>query len=461
MPTKRSKKNNQQSKKKKQSQSSHDDNSNSSITAPPHENSIRNGDHVSSTPKSSDEYQSAQKASASKRTLESSHILLSSLGAFLLGVALSAFYFQVICPRQQLYSAKDSYTSESVSIRSVAEIKHTNTRGNEHVNHSLPETPNNFTRNTNQPSSFSQPCNLYVAKSTIPNAGLGMYTSKGILKGSPVGPSDIVIQLTDLNPHYYSFIQVLSFDYLWSGEATGGQYEGRAVLSTIPGVGMLANGHSDLYNTIPQSSLRNNGKQREKVGLTYDNGQLYRSTHPAAGSSSSYYNFTFYANRDILPGGEILVQYGKEWFDERVGKQMIPSPSKSSQEMDGSDDNKHKSNAHDKLQQHVRSQQWLEENGICLDNIEMKQSTNPNAGRGAFATRNIRKGDIVAPAPVIQITHRQSMELLKVKTDPIKGDLVEKSQQLLLNYCFGHRNSSILLYPIVSVNRNQKGVLEA
>eukprot|EP00550_Attheya_septentrionalis_P001234 CAMPEP_0198283790 /NCGR_PEP_ID=MMETSP1449-20131203/3391_1 /TAXON_ID=420275 /ORGANISM="Attheya septentrionalis, Strain CCMP2084" /LENGTH=79 /DNA_ID=CAMNT_0043980625 /DNA_START=7 /DNA_END=243 /DNA_ORIENTATION=+ len=34
-----------------------------------------------------------------------------------------------------------------------------------------------------------------------------------------------------------------------------------------------------------------------------------------------------------------------------------------------------------------RSVEWLKENGKCLDNIKAGNSTIPEAGRGAFATR--------------------------------------------------------------------------
>jgi hypothetical protein len=37
----------------------------------------------------------------------------------------------------------------------------------------------------------------------------------------------------------------------------------------------------------------------------------------------------------------------------------------------------------------IRPLEWLEENGICLDNIVASQSSIPEAGRGAFATRPI------------------------------------------------------------------------
>ncbi|MGV2389782.1 MAG UNVERIFIED_CONTAM: hypothetical protein LVR29_20560 [Microcystis novacekii LVE1205-3] len=53
----------------------------------------------------------------------------------------------------------------------------------------------------------------------------------------------------------------------------------------------------------------------------------------------------------------------------------------------------------------------------------------------------IVKGDIVVPAPMIQIMDRDLLSLYDENGDHKVGD------QLVLNYCFGHRDSSLLLCP--------------
>jgi hypothetical protein len=70
----------------------------------------------------------------------------------------------------------------------------------------------------------------------------------------------------------------------------------------------------------------------------------------------------------------------------------------------------------------------------------------------AFATRSIPKGSVVAPAPVVQILDRKSLDIIRVKQDPDTGgvDVKEEVKLLLLNYCFGHINSSLLFFPYVS-----------
>jgi hypothetical protein len=85
----------------------------------------------------------------------------------------------------------------------------------------------------------------------------------------------------------------------------------------------------------------------------------------------------------------------------------------------------------------VRSIEWLEKNGRCLDNIRPDRSTIPQAGRGAFATRRIRQGEIIAPMPVVHL-RRQHMQVYDA--DDATDDDPEVwyvGEQQLLNYCFG------------------------
>ena len=79
--------------------------------------------------------------------------------------------------------------------------------------------------------------------------------------------------------------------------------------------------------------------------------------------------------------------------------------------------------------------------GQCLDTIREGKSTVPDAGRGAFATRDFRDGSVVAVAPLVQISDKEIMQTRNVSSR------ATATQQLLLNYCYGHRKSSLLLCP--------------
>ena len=55
----------------------------------------------------------------------------------------------------------------------------------------------------------------------------------------------------------------------------------------------------------------------------------------------------------------------------------------------------------------IRPVEYLEERGKCADNLRGGTSSIPHAGHGAFATRRIEKGGLVAPAPVAHIPHSE------------------------------------------------------
>ena len=95
---------------------------------------------------------------------------------------------------------------------------------------------------------------------------------------------------------------------------------------------------------------------------------------------------------------------------------------------------------------------------ICLyqcicSNIVPGNSTILHAGRGAFATRFIPKGGLVAPAPVIHFADKTALNMYN-ETRTIKGKIIKKNEQLttqlIHNYMFGHPNSSVVLFPYSS-----------
>lgn len=88
-----------------------------------------------------------------------------------------------------------------------------------------------------------------------------------------------------------------------------------------------------------------------------------------------------------------------------------------------------------------RSLSWLQENGICLDNLYGNKSKIIGAGQGSFASSMFLKGDILVTSPVVHVANK---EYLSMKNDRQRK---AKNYQLLLNYCFGHARSSVLLCP--------------
>jgi hypothetical protein len=114
--------------------------------------------------------------------------------------------------------------------------------------------------------------------------------------------------------------------------------------------------------------------------------------------------------------------------------------------------------------QATRNQSWLEQHGVCVDHLREGPSKLPHAGRGAFSTRFLPNGTIVAPLPMIHITNDRYFNMYALTTDDKGRKVIELpkrvvGKQLLLNYCYGHPNSTMLLCPYGSdvnlVNHNQ------
>jgi hypothetical protein len=242
-------------------------------------------------------------------------------------------------------------------------------------------------------------CDLVMAESTIPDAGWGIYTLQDLQPGSDkLGGGGVVIPVPDLQQHHLNLgMGLLLHSYMWSSEITGGSTEGTVVYSLMPGIGTLSNGASNSYNVVPYQARQGHG------GTS-------RDTSPGAGAGSYYQNFSFVPSKAIAAGGEIFIDYGRGW-DTKISKTATIQ----------------------------RSTAWLRKNGMCVDHLRPGLSKIPNAGHGAFASRFLPEGSIVAPAPLLPIAHRYSLHF-------VSHDGGQR-QQLLINYCWGHPNSTLLFLP--------------
>ena len=244
----------------------------------------------------------------------------------------------------------------------------------------------------------------------------------------------------------------------------------------MPGFGAQINCHFGLNNV-----------EHEKP--KFDSAGLHRSKDPGVGAFTYWHDMPNIALRDIQPGEELFTNYGDGWFTSRtsvmgdiprysdfvradrivrkmqIAKNMAARDGYSAESEVFSDiwdmvlrlSNQALMRAlpqrHEELDEaikhgvarhsiggesSIRSQEWLNANGMCIDNIYVNISTIPQAGRGAFAKRFLPKDSVVSPAPVLQVHH---------------GWLVNQTNdrvQLLFNYAFGHPESSLLLVPYSS-----------
>ena len=263
--------------------------------------------------------------------------------------------------------------------------------------------------------------------------------------------------------------ETVLLQYLWRSSVSGGFHEADEVSNFLPGVGTLANYHAALNNVV-------------EGGLALDSA--------AGGASTAYHNFSFLAAGEIQAGDEIFAGAGLlvreaqlndypnrqdynraqelvdglvelrdkqpqrtdiEWIDilHRLQNEMLASESDQGvkqllpQTVEELLLMKEKGAAKGLLED--RDLKWIQQHGYCLDNLRDGTSTIEGAGRGAFATRSIDKGSLVAPAPLIPVN--ASVFVLEHRGPD------NHTVQLLGNYCFGNIASvnQMLLCPLSQI----------
>jgi hypothetical protein len=166
-------------------------------------------------------------------------------------------------------------------------------------------------------------CGLWVALSTIPGAGIGMYAGTNFQIGDPLlphGSGDHVIPIVDLRVNHPLLLLDDDDDdndsddddtnqgfemlehYTWEGSHMGVHYLGHQHVEVLsPGVAAVPNCIMDLVNV-------DEGLSMESVA-----GDLHRSRDPGAGAFTYYHSRQAKAIREIEAGQELFVNYGNNW----------------------------------------------------------------------------------------------------------------------------------------------------
>ena len=337
-------------------------------------------------------------------------------------------------------------------------------------------------------------CGIWLAMSTLPGAGIGMYAGKDFNRGDNMHPNlgDHCIPITDLELNHNDAEFFLWDEYTWNSQFLRMNNQGRQEVNVASaGFGAAANSFMDFLNVnegIPRNSIPQN---------------LDRRKDPGAGAFTTYHSRRSTAKTNIKAGQELFVSYGNDWFTGRDYMGPIPisgSHMKAERLLnqykllrqkkhinqqyleileevwdtfvanntfasrviaalptkeDIDEVKKHGSLTNLKRSRMVRSNDWLAENGCCADNFYMNESTIPQAGNGAFARRFLKEGTAVLPVPLIHIPERSLMEMYHGIKNPSnandEGDKKDnrktevRGYQLMLNYCLGHRDSTVLL----------------
>ncbi|KAG7345061.1 SET methyltransferase domain containing protein [Nitzschia inconspicua] len=366
-------------------------------------------------------------------------------------------------------------------------------------------------------------CDLYIAESTIPNAGLGIYTAVAKSSGDNIGNGDKAIPLVDMLWHAGDYsddetlvgeVEYVHFfnptqDYVWHGIGMGMDFESELqddITTFWPGVDAMINCNLGLLNVI-------------KSTPKYDEAGLHRNLHPGAGGITPYDGVPTKVVRDIPAGGELFKHYGDEWFSGRPHFGNIPLSADYEAILElmtglhkmihslGMPEHISSSMIYDDLVLPIkkiwnsrtlnalfdfdwsdveaaveardfgillqpnatRSLDWLDEHGKCIDHIVHGPSTIEGAGHGAFAKRDLPKGTIITGTPLIHFPDRSVLGMYEPRTTSTGRMVrdVEKgpySEQVLVNYCFGHPDTTVLLCPYgagvnyINANRTQANV---
>jgi hypothetical protein len=152
----------------------------------------------------------------------------------------------------------------------------------------------------------SATCGLFLAESTIPGAGLGIFVGHDMAPGDAVGPGDIAIPIVDVSWHLDTRDYFSPFaDYQWEGGVMGmaQDTDDADIEAFCPGLDCAINCHLALINVGKSVPL-------------WDEAGLHRYTSPGTGAISPYHNGTTRVLEFVPKGGELFKFYGdwcKSW----------------------------------------------------------------------------------------------------------------------------------------------------
>ena len=337
-------------------------------------------------------------------------------------------------------------------------------------------------------------CELFLAESTLDVDELGTFSGIDRNMDEDIGESEIYISIADMNGNTFEELTneiwgeelddaILAFDNLYGGQ----EY--------VPGLGSLATGYAGLVNA--KYDFLNNRALSDSAGM-------HRSRNPGVGGFTNHYNVQFVTSQSILAGSEIFLNFGESWYATRAGRVGLPT---ATQDQYAMADNIVRQAFKDDISQkewtslrtrylqsvtadaneiavghllpryikdlefanrvgiaryshphgskgHVHSLPWLRNHGWCISYITWGISPIPDAGRGAFAKVHLPVNTVVAPAPMFVLDKRDMIMYEMYENTFGEINMDEENivgTQLLLNYCYGHEKSNVLLLPMTSV----------
>ena len=273
-------------------------------------------------------------------------------------------------------------------------------------------------------SSGDEKCGVWLAETTGIGGGIGVFAGRDYPEGTYVAPEsegDVVVPYFDLEWHQGSGFFPWS-KYEWDGVSTGTGHEADVVGVASPGYGSLLGCHDSISNVV--ALLPNEYAQGRDGGDSGGSSTLRppRADNPSLGSWSVYF-------RGMATDAE--VKEGEELFgpSPRCGRMRWTD------KLGGDPEGGNR-----------RDVDWLKRRGTCADNIR-GSSTMTLSGRGAAANRWISRGAVVAPVPLVHIPDREVLNMYGGEDGTPKSERKLLGHQMLLNYCYGHPETTVLLCP--------------
>jgi hypothetical protein len=271
---------------------------------------------------------------------------------------------------------------------------------------------------------LSPQCQLWMAESVAVPGQLGFFVGVEREAGARVTEPDLALSLTEQNMNEWSPFH----DFTLKSELTEQLKLETHFFSDlfVPGLESL----SIASNTACSDDAVNVGPDNK---LRIDSAGVHRSKDPTAGAFTYRYNFGYQAKHRMEAGEEVVVA-----CDREVASRLQPTQS---------------------TKQLNIPVERLEQEGVCIDNLAVGTSTVPGIGRGAFSKRAVGAGDVITPTQTVHFD-RSQMEIVDQgigagglpPTATRAHQIIFKEtvfhHQLMLNYCFGHPNSTVLLIPV-------------
>jgi hypothetical protein len=148
----------------------------------------------------------------------------------------------------------------------------------------------------------SSQCGVWLALSTLPGAGIGMFAGKTFEEGQDMMPAgDHIVPIVDLQlQHELAFF--LWDEYTWDCKHLRCNNLGVAdVNAASPGFGAAANSFMDFVNVEEGHPIHSVAQD------------LHRSKDPGAGAFTYHHSRMSTAAKKITLGQELFVGYGNHW----------------------------------------------------------------------------------------------------------------------------------------------------